>query len=251
MKPFTKIFLLLALMLSAATGYTQTAQDIIRKSEEMRRGVKSSQGTMTMTLVRPNYTRSMTLKSWSQGDDYSLIVVTDPARDKGSATLKRLNEIWSWNPRIERVVKLPASMMNQSWMGSDFTNDDLVRDVSLITDYTQKLLKDSTITGRACWKLELKPKPGVPVVWGKLVFFIDKKDYLQIRAEYYDEDNFMVSTLQGLEVKTLGGRPMVSKLEMKPTEKKGNSTIMEFVTMQFDAAIPADYFTTQYLQKIR
>lgn len=244
------LFTLLSL-LATQPMLGQSASEIIRKSEEIRRGVKSSQGTMVMTLVRPSYTRTMTMKMYQQGDDYALITILDPARDKGSSTLKRASEVWSWNPKIERVVKLPPSMMNQSWMGSDFTNDDLVREISLVTDYTHTLLKDSTIAGRPCWKVELKPKANVGVVWGKVNLFVDKKDYLQMRVEYFDEDFVRVSILQGTEVKTLGGRPVVSKTEMIPLEKPGQKTIMEITAMQFDAAIPAEYFTTQYLQRIR
>ena len=135
------LYLLITLLMALQPAFGQSAKDIIRKAEEIRRGVQSSQAEMTMTIVRPDWTRSMSMKSWSKGDDYALMLVTAPARDAGTATLKRSNEVWNWVPRIERTIKLPRSMMSQSWMGSDFTNNDLVQDVSIVDDYDHRILK--------------------------------------------------------------------------------------------------------------
>lgn len=249
------IKLLTTIILSLLIGISAFAQDdakeIIRKAEEKRRGIESSQAELTMTIVRPTWTRSMSIKSWSKGDDYALMLVTAPARDKGTATLKRGNEVWNWMPKIERTIKLPPSMMSQSWMGSDFKNNDLVQEVSIIEDYDHTILKDSTIEGRKCWKIELVPHDGVAVVWGKVNIFVDKQDYLGMRSEYYDEDGYLVNILQASELKQMGGRMIASKLEMIPVEEEGHKTVMEYQKIVFDSNISDNFFSVQNMKSVR
>lgn len=245
---------IIAILMILAFGPNIQGQDvlaIIKKSEEIRRGVNSSKGELTMTIVRPDWTRSMSLKSWSKGDDYALMLVTAPARDKGTATLKRKKEVWNWMPKIERTIKLPPSMMSQSWMGSDFTNDDLVKEVSIITDYNHKILKDSTIEGRVCWKIELIPHEDAAVVWGKVHQFIDKQDYLQLRSEFYDEDGYLVNIMQASDIKKMGGRMFAAKLEMIPVEEEGHKTVLVYHNLEFDTALEDSYFTVQNMKRVR
>lgn len=229
----------------------QDARTILKTSEEKRRGISSSKAEMTMTIIRPKWTRTMAMKAWSKGEDYSLILVTSPARDKGSATLKRQKEVWSWNPRIERTIKLPPSMMSQSWMGSDLTNDDLVREVSLVTDYDSRILDTESIEGRTCWKIELIPHEDVAVVWGKVIMFIDQKDYLQLRTEFYDEDSYLINIMQASQIKEMGGRPFAAKLELIPQEEEGHKTILEYQSLSFDIPIDENYFSVQNLKRIK
>ena len=170
--------------LTAHPAFSQApdALDIIKKADDKLRG-ETSNGTMKMTIVRPSWSREITMKSWSKGTDYSLILITGPARDKGAAFLKREKEIWNWQPTIDRTIKLPPSMMMQSWMGSDFTNDDLVRESSIVRDYTHKLLGTETVNGHACHKIQLTPKEDAPVVWGKVLVWIDQKEFMQMKTE--------------------------------------------------------------------
>lgn len=240
------------LLLTSLPAFAQVdVKDIIRKTEEKRRGIESSQAEITMTIIRPEWTRSMSLKSWSKGDDYAMMLVTAPARDKGTATLKREKEVWNWMPTIERTIKLPPSMMSQSWMGSDFTNNDLVQEVSIIDDYDHKILKDSTIQGRACWKIQSIPHEGVAVVWGKIHAFIDKTDYLMLRSEYFDEDGYLVNILQASGIKNIGGRTFAAKLEMIPVEEKGNKTVLEYQNIIFDQDIPETFFSVQNMKRLK
>src|SRR5690606_4965456 len=171
-----------------------SAEEIIQKSEDNLRGGNSF-AEMKMTIVRPDWTRETIMKSWSKGQDLALILITAPARDKGIAYLKRDNEIWNWQPRIERTIKLPPSMMSQSWMGSDFTNDDLVRESSLTSDYNQKLLGTESINDLECYKLELIPLEEAAVVWGRLLMWISKDHFMQVKTEFYDEDGFLINTM--------------------------------------------------------
>jgi len=241
-----------AMLLIAITANAQDAKEIVRKADEKARG-NSSRGELTMKIVRPSWTREMSLKIWSKGTDLALVLVTAPARDKGTASLKRKKEIWNWQPSIDRVIKLPPSMMMQSWMGSDFTNDDLVKESSIVNDYTQKIIKDSTIDGRPCWKIELTPKPDAPVVWGKVYTWIDKKDYIEMRNEFYDEDGQLVNTMLSSGIKLMGGKMLASHMEMIPADKTkaGNKTILDYQLLVFDEPYGDDFFSEQNLKKIR
>jgi len=227
-----------------------TAKEIIIKADENMRG-KSSRGQMTMTIVRPKWSRTVTMKSWSLGTDYAMVYITAPVKDKGQVFLKRGTEMWNWQPVIRRTIKLPASMMMQSWMGSDFTNDDLVKQSSIVKDYTHKLLGSGTIQDKECYKLELIPKPDAPVVWGKIIVWITKKGYHILKGEYYDEDEFLVHTENGYNIKHMGNRDIVTKMEIIPEDKKGQKTILEFDNMEFDIDISEDFFTQQNMKRIK
>lgn len=247
----TILLTILSATLLVSTSFGQDAKEIIRQAEEVRRGVETSQAEMTMTIVRPDWTRSMSMKSWSKGDDYALMLITAPARDAGTATLKRGNEVWNWAPRIERTIKLPRSMMSQSWMGSDFTNNDLVQEVSIIDDYDHRVLKDSTVEGRACWKIELIPHEDAAIVWGKIYSWIDKTDYLTLRSEFYDEDDYLINVMQSSNIRTMGGRTFATKLEMIPVEEDGHKTVMEYQSISFDAALSDAFFSVQNMKRVR
>jgi len=233
------------------TMYSQDPKEIIRKSEEVRRGVTSSYAEMTMEIIRPEWSREMSLKSWSKGEDYALILVTAPARDKGTANLKRKQEVWSWVPRIERTIKLPPSMMSQSWMGSDFKNEDLVRENSLVNDYTHTLIGNDTIRDRSCYVIELIPKPDAAVVWGKVILWIDQQDYLQLKAEFYDEEQNLINTMQSSAIKPMDGKPFATRLEMIPEDEKGHKTVLTYQEIEFDKKIPDDFFTVQNMKRVR
>lgn len=247
----TKLYFLTLLLLGFATlGNAQDAAEIIKKTDQKLRG-ESSKGTMTMKIIRPDWTREMSLKSWSKGDELALVLVTSPASEAGQATLKRDKEIWSWQPSIDKVVKLPPSMMSQSWMGSDFTNDDLVRESSMVKDYDPTLAGDTTIDGRAAWKIILTPKPDAAVVWGQIQTYIDKEEYIQLLVRFYDEDEYLVNTMIGKDIKEMGGRTIATKLVMIPAEKPGQSTEITYQNLEFNMSIEDNYFSIQNMKKVR
>lgn len=251
MKTLKKLaFWIIALCALSISVNAQDAHEIIKKADEKFKG-KTSISEMTIKIIRPTWTRELHMKSWSKGSKFSLTLITFPAKEKGIVFLKRDKEIWNWVPSIERNIKLPPSMMMQSWMGSDFTNDDLVKESSTVTDYVQKIVGDSVIIGRICWKLELIPKPDAPVVWGKIYTWIDQKDYLQLRAEFYDEDGYLVNIMQSYDIKMLGGKLLPAKMEMIPVEKEGHKTVMEFKSMIFDKPMEDSFFTTQNMKRVR
>ena len=165
--------------------------------------------------------------------------------------MKRNKEIWNYMPSIERKIKLPPSMMMQSWMGTDLTNDDLVKQSSMVTDYHHKILGEEEVEGLLCWKLELIPKEEAAVVWGKILIWIDKKDYMQMKAEFYDEDNFLVNSMLSSKPKMFDGKKLPSILEFIPWEKEGNKTIIEYQVLQFDKTIKDEIFTIRYMKRLK
>jgi len=243
---------LVSLLLFAISllSYGQNPIDIIRKTDEKLRG-KSNTSEMKMTIVRPEWKREITMKGWALGTDYSIILITAPARDKGQAFLKRENEMWNWQPTIDRVIKLPPSMMLQSWMGSDFTNDDLVKESSVVNDYTHVLEEDSVINGMEVYKITLTPKPEAAVVWGKVVTYIDKVEYNQHLVKYYDEDDFLVNTMVMSDLKMMGGKLLPARMEMIPAEEPENRTVIEYLDMQFDIDIDKNFFSLQNTKRVR
>ena len=249
MKPLT---LLLGLLLVASSLYAQQPdpKDILRRMEDKSRG-ESAEMTMKMTVVRPRFTREMKMKSWSKGQQYSLVLLQEPVRDKGTVFLKRQKEIWNYVPSVDRMIKLPPSMMSQSWMGSDFSNDDLVRESSVINDYTHKILRSEVKEGLDCWVIEMLPKAGSSVVYSKVVVWVSKADHYHLRTENYGDKGELVSTMVMSDIKKLGNRTLPSRMELTPMDKKGHKTIMVYDAAQFDVPIAENFFSVQNLKNIR
>jgi outer membrane lipoprotein-sorting protein len=244
-----KLFLL-SFLIFRISAYAQDAEEIVRKADENMRA-KSSYVELTMTIQKPTWSRTLEMKAWALEPDFSMIYVSSPARDKGSVTLKRKNEVWNWIPSAQKVIKIPPSMMLQSWMGSDFTNDDLVREASYVRDYTHKLLGEEKVNGYSAYKIESVPKPGKGIVWGKVISWIGTKDYLNLRGEYYDEDGELIKIFTGSNEKKFGSRNIMSRWEMSPVDKPGNKTIMEYSEMKFNIDVKESFFSEQNMKKVR
>ncbi|EHH2454404.1 outer membrane lipoprotein-sorting protein [Vibrio parahaemolyticus] len=240
----------LLFLLFTSLSYAESAFDIVQKSDQAMRG-KSSYSEATMEIVRPDWTRSMTMKSWTKGTELSLVLVTAPAKDKGSASLKRHREMWNWVPSIERVIKIAPSMLSQSWMGSDFTNDDLINQSSIVVDYQHALLGNDSFEGDKVWVIEATAKPDAPVVWNKVTLWISQSTYLQRKVEFYDEFDERVNVLTTYDVKELGCRKIATRMEMKPVDKPGNKTIFTTHQAQFDFDINDDFFSQQQMKSLR
>lgn len=228
-----------------------TATEIVRKADEKFNGEKSGISTMVMTIVRPTWQRSVEFKSWSMGRDNSLTLILAPAKDKGQTFLKRAQEMWSWNPSINRLIKLPPSMMSQGWMGSDYTNDDILKESSIVKDYTHELVGEELIGDKLCYKINMKAKADAAIVWGHQVRWIDKKDLLVLKAELYDEDSYLVRTELGSEIKIMDGRVIPTRLELIPAEEKGNKTIVEIKDIRFNVPIDDSFFSQQNMKRLR
>ena len=242
--------LTLLVMIWISFGYSQDATEIVKKADELMKA-NSSYSEITMKIIKPDWSREMGMKVWALEPDYAIIYITEPARDKGTVTLKRKTEVWNWLPSAQKVIKIPPSMMLQSWMGSDFTNDDLVKESSVIKDYTHKLIGEEKIDGLDCYKIELIPKPDAGVVWGKIIAWIAKESYLEPRVEYYDEDGFLVKEFIGNNMQKMDGRNIFTHWEMIPEDKPGNKTIMDYNKIQFNIKTDESFFSEQNMKRVR
>jgi len=237
------LFLLLPVI-----SFAQTAEEIIQKAEDAIKG-KSAYGKVEMIVETADFTRKMEMESWWVGNDKALIVIKSPRREAGNKTLKIKNEMWNYLKNTETTIKIPPSMMLQSWNGSDFTNDDLVRESNLNDDYFQTLAGEENIDNVLCWKIELKPKPDAPVVWGKLIYWVRKADTLPSRIDYFDEKGELIRYITFTDIKTFGGRKMPAVWTMFNNIKKNNSTVFKVLDMKFDINISDKVFSFQELEK--
>ena len=243
--------LLIFLLFSTFNICAQDADQILKNSEEKIQGIKSSYQEMMIKIVRPKWSKEMTMKGWSIGEDYFASVVLSPAKEKGTVFLKRENEVWNYIPSIERTIKLPPSMMMQNWMGTDFTNDDLVQRSSITDDYTNTIIGNEIIDGLDCWIIELIPNEDAAVVWGKLMMWIDKRDYMQLKTQFFDEYDEMVSIMTGKAIKNFDGKKLPAIIEFVPLDKEGNKTIVERLVWKFDIDINERYFLPNYMKNLR
>ena len=243
--------LLIFLFFSTFNICAQDADQILKNSEEKIQGIKSSYQEMMIKIVRPKWSKEMTMKGWSIGEDYFASVVLSPAKEKGTVFLKRENEVWNYIPSIERTIKLPPSMMMQNWMGTDFTNDDLVQRSSITDDYTNTIIGNEIIDGLDCWIIELIPNEDAAVVWGKLMMWIDKRDYMQLKTQFFDEYDEMISIMTGKAIKSFDGKKLPAIIEFVPLDKEGNKTIVERLVWKFDIDINERYFLPNYMKNLR
>ncbi|MBU0580568.1 MAG: outer membrane lipoprotein-sorting protein [Candidatus Margulisbacteria bacterium] len=213
----------------------------------MMRGT-TSQGEYEMIVKTKRWKRTMRMNYWSQGTEKSFVLVTYPARDKGTTFLKLKNEMWQYVPKIERTIKIPPSMMMQSWMGSDFTNDDLVKESSIVEDYDGKILSQDNTS----WKIELIPKEEAAVAWGKVIVWIDKKTYLPTKEDFYDEEGVLVRIMRFEDVKKSGNRYYPEKMYLEPQteDKEGNSTTFIVKSIVFDEPIKEGLFSLKSLKSM-
>jgi outer membrane lipoprotein-sorting protein len=237
---------------TAACGSAWAAPDadtILRKAYENYRS-QSSEAGVAMTIHRPAWERHLELKAWTRGQDDALVRFTAPPKDAGSATLKLGRDTWVYNPRLNQVIKLPASMMSQSWMGSDFSYDDLAKSTDIITDYTHRLVGSATSGGHTAWTIEAVPKPGAPVVWGKVAITV-RDDYVLLEETFFDQDMKPARRMTAGKVGLISGRPYPVSMTMNPLDQPGQWTRTETVDARFNAALPAWLFTLSNLQNPR
>jgi outer membrane lipoprotein-sorting protein len=242
--------LLLALVAWQPAAAQESALDIVRRADALTRG-NTQDGTYRMTIVRPDWERTTAFDFWAEGTDKAFIRVREPAKERGVSFLKLGREMWQYVPRINRVIKIPPSMMLQSWMGSDFTNDDLVKESSMVDDYTHTLLGHDTVDGEAAYKIESVPDPDAPVAWDRIIQWIREGDYVPLRAEYYNERGERVRTMHFTEVKRMGDRSIPTRMEMVEETKEGHRTILVLEDVTFDEPISGSVFTQDNLRRAR
>jgi outer membrane lipoprotein-sorting protein len=244
------IFLLSIVLVQFNNLFAESAKEIVRKANELIRA-KSSYSELKMKIEKPDWSRELEMKVWSLEPDYSLILMTKPAKDKGAVFLKRKKEVWNWVPTISKVIKIPPSMMLQSWMGSDFNNDDLVRQSSIVEDYDHEILTEEKYDGLDCHKIQLNPKPDAGVVWGKILTWITKEGYIQLRSDYYDEDDFLIKSMIGTNIQKMGGRTFPLHWEMIPHDKPEQKTAMDYIKIEFNIKTKSSFYSQKNMKRVR
>lgn len=238
----------LLILVVALPIFAQTANEIIEKAEDILKG-ESAHGVIEMTVKTSDYERTLKMESWWVGNEKALIVIESPRKEKGNKTLKIGNEMWYYLKNTETTIKIPPSMMLQSWNGSDFTNDDLVRESNLAEDYTQNIAAEEEFNSEMCWRIHLTPNPDAPVVWGKLYYWVRMKDYMPSKVEYYDEEGKLVRHMIFSEIKKFDDRNLPSVWTMYDDIDKGEYTEIKVLEMEFDLNIPDRKFSFQELER--
>jgi outer membrane lipoprotein-sorting protein len=239
------------ILLIGITGYSQdiTGKQVIEKADALQRG-ETNEGVMSMTIIRPKWERKITMKNWSKGTEFSMTYITSPVKDKGQVFLKRESEMWNWVPTINRMIKLPPSMMSQGWMGSDYSNDDILKESSIVVDYTHKIVGNEKVEGLDCYKIELIPKENAAVVWGKVYKWISKDEFWQLKTEYYDEDDELIRTEIASEIKQFSDRKLPSKLEIIPADKPNQRTVVNIISSKFNVKLDEGFFSQQNMKRV-
>ena len=239
--------MLLFLASGSLAAETPDGRAIVSEVEKRLWG-KTSQGRYQMRITTPYWQRTLTLQVWMQRPDKSFIRILSPAKEAGVGSLRIGDEMWNYLPKVERIVKVPPSMMLQPWMGSDFTNDDLVKESSMIDDYTHEITGEEVVDGEAVYRIRSLPKPTAAVVWGKLVYRVRKQDLMPLRLDYHDERGRLIKSLSFSEVQEMDGRRLPTRWEMRPTAKPGNATVIRIEEVTFDRPIPDRIFTLRNLR---
>ncbi len=248
--------LLFNLLLIGISGFTVTAfqappsaKEIVEKAYYNQR---SNAFTMeiSMEVMRPKWTRELTFTTWSLGSDLGMMRIKSPAKERGISFLRIKAEGWNWIPSIDRVVKISPSQMSQSWMGSDFTNEDLLKEASIVHDYDHTILEEEILDGKACYKIEAIPKKDAAVVWGKLLLWIDKADMLQVKTEYYSETGELINTLSQSNFKLIDGKKIATELTMSPSKKEGYKTMVKIRDADFQADLEEDFFSIANMKQL-
>lgn len=251
-RAWTRISLYLGLALAAfpARAAELDLRQLVDKANKALRG-ESSHGTMSMTIVNPKWKRTIEVEGWNRQREYAYIFIKAPAKDRGNITLRRKNDMWLWIEKVERVIKVPPTMMHSAWQGSDFTYEDIVKADSVVKDYSHKLLETKTEEGRTVYTVECLPKPEAAVVWGKVLLWIAVYDEqaVPLKEEDYNERGELVRTITLSDVKTLGGRLLPSRLECVPAKKPGQKTELVYHTLEFDVPLNDGFFSPSRLQK--
>ncbi len=247
--------LLLAILSMAAMVKTDhpvaglTVDEIVDRMDRLYRSDTSS-AEVEMLIVSEHWTRTLNIDIWSEGLDKTFMHINSPKKDAGIATLRIKNEMWNYLPKINKVMKVPPSMMMSSWMGSDFTNDDLVKESSLREDYDARLIEPED-SDPGNYYIELIPKEDIPIVWAKIVFAVSKESYLPLWEAYYDEKGQKMRLMEFTEPKEFSGRLIPSVLVMRPLNKPEKKTVIKYIELEFDAELKNDVFTLRNLQKMR
>ncbi|MDD5628579.1 MAG: outer membrane lipoprotein-sorting protein [Elusimicrobia bacterium] len=245
---------MLGLVLAAAAAGSAadlTVSEIVDRANKALRG-DTSHARLTMTITTPSWERRLDVEGWNRERKLAFILVHAPPKDAGNVTLRRGNEMWVWLPRVERVIKVPPTMMHSSWQGSDFTYEDIVKADSIVKDYEHKLVQKTPEEGRTVYEIQADPKPHAPVVWGKVLFWAavyPGDEVVGLKEEDYSERGELIRTITLSDIKRMGGRLIPTRLECRPHRKPGQRTAIHYRDIEFDIPLEDSFFSLSRLQK--
>jgi outer membrane lipoprotein-sorting protein len=238
----------LALLGEPVHAQQPDGREIVNRSENLLWG-KTLQGELEMSVATPRWQRTLALRAWIERPRRSFIRILAPAKEAGIGSLRIGSEMWNYLPKIERTIKIPPSMMLQPWMGSDFTNDDLVKESSVVDDYVHRIVRTETAEQSAAYVIEAIPKPDAAVVWGKILFWVRTADFIPLKEEFYSERGELVRVLTFSDVRAMGGRLVPTRWEMRPRDKPGHVTTVVLKEARYDQSLDPEVFTQRNLQK--
>ena len=228
----------------------QTAREIIDQVDRLMRG-ESNHGRMTIDIVTEHWSRSLDMEVWSLGTEHSLVHVQSPPREAGTATLRAKDEVWNYLPRADKTIKVPPSLMMGSWMGSHFTNDDLVKESRIVDDYDFEISLDGSVDGVEVYEFTLTPRPEAPVVWGRVEEQVRKRDLMPTWVRYYDDDGTLVRTMTFSDYEMMSGRLVPTVMLMIPADKPEEKTSMTYHELEFDIDLDESFFSLRTLRARR
>lgn len=241
------VAVLVVAVLPSASALAQTVEELLRGADDLLRG-ESSRGRMTMRVKTARWEREVVMSIWSKGSEKTLIRIEAPAKEKGTATLKVGKDIWNYLPKVDRTIKIPSSMMSGSWMGSHFSNDDLVREYRFGEDFECDFV-DPPGDGAEHWMIECVPKPDAPIVWGKVAVRIRRSDELMDEVTYWDGRDRLIRTASYTDIKDLGGRRLPTRIRITPEDEPGEYTEVIYDDMSFGVEIDDRTFSLQALRR--
>jgi len=227
-----------------------TGHELVEHVERLLWG-KTNHGLSEMTVTTPRWERTLKMRFWMDRPRFTLIRILAPPKEQGIGSLRIGAEMWNYLPKVARIIKIPSSMMLQPWMGSDFSNDDLVKESSMVEDYTHTLTGTTMLDAVPAFRVQSIPKPDAPVVWGKIVYFIRVSDRIPLKQEYYDERGELIKVMSFSDVQPRGGRRIPTRWTMQPVAKPGHRTVMRIHEIAFDRPIDAGVFTQANLRNPR
>ncbi len=252
MKKSAAVFVVLLLLLFSplfpgqATSADE-AEKIVKKMDELYRS-SASQALVEMEIITPHWQRTLKMRAWSEGVDKTFIRILEPKKEAGITTLRIGNEMWNYLPNTNKVIKIPPSMMMSSWMGSDFTNDDLVKEFTFIESYHFEMTSPPSPEPGTVY-VKCIPKEGLPIVWGYVIIAAGQTDYMPVWEKYYDEKGNLVREMLFKEIKAFGNRRIPAVMELIPRTKEGQKTVLRYLEAEFDIAIDSNIFTLRNLRE--
>ncbi len=226
------------------------AKEIVKRSDDLMRG-DSHSGKYSMEIITPRWKRKLTLLVYSMGRDRMFIRILTPPKEAGIGTLRMGNEMWNYLPSVEKTIKIPPSLMLRPWMGSDFANDDVVKESSIVNDYTHKIIGTEDVDGESVLKIEFTPKPDAPVIWGKLFHWIRENDFVPLKEEYYNEKGIAIKVMEYSDIGKVSDRIIPRTWKMKSLTKKGRSTTIKLLDVTYDQPIDDTVFSMSQLTRVQ